>query len=163
MNPKIPDHQFKPRIYPMRSSDLELVYAWRQDREVMQFLPSAPTLTSWNDHWNWWTLRESGREDWMIIIEDLTSSAIPERRVGVVHLDRRTHEVGIIIGEKGIWGHGIATSALRLAVSESSGPTWAIIHPQNIGSQRAFMKAGFERVGITSRSRHGQEEWRIVV
>ena len=99
----------------------------------------------------------------MIIIEDLTSPAIPGRRVGVVHLDRRTHEVGIIIGEKGIWGHGIATSALRLAVSESSGPTWAIIHPQNIGSQRAFMKAGFERVGITSRSRHGQEKWRAIV
>ena len=48
--------------------DLPLLLAWRQDREVMRYLPSAPTRMSWEVEWAWWVGRRN-RLDRMVVGE----------------------------------------------------------------------------------------------
>ena len=62
-------------------------------------------------------------------------------------------EVGIIVGDKNFWGKGIATEGIRLVTNYSIKETnikkiIAGLYKQNIGSQKAFEKAGFELEGI---------------
>src|SRR3990172_6795651 len=100
-------------LRPVDEGDQPLLLAWRQDREVMRHLPSAPREPTWEMQWKWWSGRKD-RDDWMIIVPG--DGSAPARPVGTVHYDRAAHELGIIIGEKSTWGKGLATEVLRKVV-----------------------------------------------
>ena len=95
--------------------ELELVLAWRNDPEVMRYLPSAQRPLTWEDHLAWYERYEpyhgvAIRQDWMI---ELTESG-HDRGVGVVHYITYTSEIGLIVGEKTLWGQGVGRIALNI-------------------------------------------------
>ena len=74
-------------------------------------------------------------------------------KLGPVHPIHRLGDVSLLIGERGVWGQGYATEAIaRLArhafedldVAKLS----ASLYAANVASERAFLKAGFEREGL---------------
>ena len=144
--------------------DLPLLLAWRQDREVMRYLPSAPTRMSWEVEWAWWVGRRN-RLDRMVVGEYWRTSApdyYPDppgrtatRPIGVVHYDRETGEVGILMGERSLWGLGLGKQALGMLLEELVGEPriWALVHPANEASLALFQHAGFKLVG---EGRNGQ-------
>ena len=141
--------------------DLALILAWRSDREIMRYLPSAPEKPTWEEHEEYW--RKVDHRDW--IIDQVLGCYLlaPHRAVGTVHIIPSTCEVGIIIGAKSLWGKGIGTKALTLMLERvkeykiAQKPVWAVIHPENIASQRVFTKAGF--MNTHEPARNGQERW----
>ncbi len=76
-----------------------------------------------------------------------------DRLVGTIKLSalNRHHEradIGLLIGDRTIWGQGIATEAIRLVVGHAFGALrlkklCAGLYSANEGSRRAFLKAGF--------------------
>ena len=149
--------------------DLPLLLAWRQDREVMRFLPSAPTRMSWEAEWAWWVGRRN-RLDRMVEVEywrvsapdyyaespgSLAHPGLATRPIGVVHCARESGEVGILMGERALWGLGLGKQALGMLLEELVGEPhiWAVVHPENEASLKLFHSLGFKQVG---EGRNGQ-------
>lgn len=146
--------EYQITLRSVKFADLPLLLAWRSDKEITQYMPVArDERLTWKEHYRYWNT--VGHRDWMIIIK--------ERPVGIVHILPATGEVGIIIGEKTLWGKGIATEALRLMLELVAKNQlthkliWAAIHPENIASQKTFTKAGF--VNTHELVQEGQERW----
>ena len=69
-------------------------------------------------------------------------------KIGPIDLAKREAHIGIIIGEKHYWGKGYAARAIQLACAFSFNQlglskVFAGAYQLNLGSQKAFMKAGF--------------------
>ena len=138
-------------LWHLEEQDLELVLAWRNDPEVMKWLPSAQRPLLWQDHLDWFRRYHSGlvwQYDWTIQLE--TGSLVRRRRrVGTVHYVNHTSEIGLLVGEKTLWGQGIGRIALEKALHEVTGPhwellrqavgpVWAVVHPENTPSRKLF-------------------------
>ena len=136
----------KVALRPLQEDDLELLLAWRNDQDITRFLPSHPRNIVWEQHYGWWTSRKETRYDWIIVVY---GEGRP-RRVGIVHYDQDTGEMGALVGEKWLWGLGIARDALALALVQlhPSLFVWAVIHPDNLGSKKAFEAVGFQLKGV---------------
>lgn len=139
------------------AGDEALLLAWRQDRQVMKYLPSAPELPTWADHYRhlqngnttyYWVSATEKIKRYSGSAKDVDAYLVDEvltvRVVGVVHF-KRDGEVGILIGEKAIWGKGVGKKALALLLEKLpvGTPLWAVIHPENIASQKVFEANGF--------------------
>jgi ribosomal-protein-alanine N-acetyltransferase len=66
----------------------------------------------------------------------------------LINQHHKTAEVGLLIGERNIWGRGVASSAIQMIINISKYELGlrrltAGCYASNIGSQRAFEKAGF--------------------
>ena len=139
--------------------DLDLLLAWRQDRAIMRYLPSAAELPEWGQHWEWWRTQafKDPRDRHQMVVyhwgyTTLDSTNAYGRRVGVVHYDKPTGEVGLIIGEKTLWGQGVGHIALGklLRIMRSlpaPTPIWAVVHPENTASRRLFESLNFVAAG----------------
>ena len=74
-------------------------------------------------------------------------------KLGPIDQHHKTSDIGILIGDKAAWGRGIATSAIE-AISEIGRDRLklrkltASCCASNLGSQRAFEKAGFVVEGV---------------
>jgi len=123
-------------LRPAQHSDLELMLAWRSDEEIYRHFRDQNEPLEWESHVSWFKSRDADRHDWIIEYNG--------RRVGVVCVTP-TNEVGIYIGEKSLWGHGVATNALAKACANIETPLTAEIHEENIHSQKLFKTAGFTR------------------
>lgn len=74
-------------------------------------------------------------------------------KIGPVNRHHLTGEIGILIGAKQAWGRGIATAAIRIMcdiarLQLSLRKVTAGCYATNVGSQKAFEKAGFEVEGV---------------
>lgn len=74
-------------------------------------------------------------------------------KLGPIDAHHKTAEVGILIGHRAAWGKGVATAAITqvsilarsaLALRKLTAGCYA----SNVGSQRAFQKAGFTIEGV---------------
>lgn len=139
----------------VRPSDVDEGYfAWLHDEEVTKYLevrlrpPTREGLLSYVR-----SMRESGDTIFLAIVDRDTNRHVGNIKLGPINLFHRTADIGLLIGEKGFWGRGIATEAVRLV----AGYAWQTLDLQkltascygtNQGSVRAFQKAGFSREGV---------------
>ncbi|MFA9516861.1 GNAT family N-acetyltransferase [Halopenitus sp. H-Gu1] len=130
-----------PRSVSLRQAtrqDIDRIYQWRNDPEIYRWFRNQDEELDWHDHVEWFQNRPEDRED--LIIEYMGGP------VGVVAL-AADGDVGIYIGEKRLWGKGIASEALEKAIEDKREELSAEIHVDNTGSQKLFEKHGFERIG----------------
>ena len=74
-------------------------------------------------------------------------------KIGPINRYHQTGEIGILIGEKRAWGKGIATAAIRLICDVARNDlalhkVTAGCYATNVGSRKAFEKAGFTVEGV---------------
>lgn len=144
-----------------------LLLAWRQNEEVIRYLPSHPRVLTWEEHMAWWgnsVMKRDRKEkiDRMILFRD--TEIFPVRPVGIVTANIFSGEVGILIGDVSVWGQGIGKAAVGefLALLRAQGRRkdwWAVIHPLNTGSQNVFLANGFNQT--EEMGRNGQGVWRL--
>jgi RimJ/RimL family protein N-acetyltransferase len=146
-----------PQLRELRESDLPLLLAWSRNPDIWEHMPTSRKgeRLTWEKHHAWYRNRSTfDRVDCMILYQD--------RPVGVVHatgirsLPENYVEVGLYIGETGLWGQGIGAEALEIFISllrvHGIHRLEAQIHPDNVRSIRLFTKAGFKRTEIGGRS-----------
>jgi len=73
-------------------------------------------------------------------------------KIGGIDRNHGLGEIGILIGEKNAWGRGIASSAIQLisGIARSQlglRKLTAGCYASNVGSQKAFLRAGFYKAG----------------
>jgi [ribosomal protein S5]-alanine N-acetyltransferase len=130
---------------------------WMNAPSINQFLESRFTV------WTIKNLREyikkiNQNKDsiFLAIIAKDTNKHIGNIKIGPINWDHLFAELGIVIGDKAYWGRGLATETIRLATEycfKTLGlhKVTAGAYANNIGSLKAFYKAGFKTEGVRPR------------
>ncbi len=144
------------RVYlrPIRLSDVRRNYrAWMNDPQVNRFMESRFKKWSMVGLINY--IREinkdPGRLFFAIILKDVDKH-IGNIKIGPVNWNHKFANISIVIGEKSLWGNGLAAESLRLAINYAFNSLkihklTAGIYEKNIGSLKAFKKVGFVAEG----------------
>lgn len=77
-------------------------------------------------------------------------------KIGSISEHHRHADVGLIIGAKTAWGKGYGTEAIRLVTRYAFdelglNKLYAGMYVENVGSTRAFLKAGYREIGVLKR------------
>lgn len=127
--------------------------AWMNDPEVTQFLESRWKLYQRGDLESFVTSIRTSEDDFLfgIFIKE-SGEHIGNIKIGNINRIHRYADLGLVIGAKQFWGHGYATEAICLATEYAFrelnlNKLIAGIYAPNVGSQKAFEKAGYQVVG----------------
>lgn len=116
-------------LRPMLMSDAEKLLTWKNYQETRRFAIIAKEEISLADHLKWL----SDNLKYFRIIEDNGGEPVGAIRI------TDDKDVSIWI-DRNFWGRGIATYVLQHECDRSN---WCKIVAGNIGSMRAFIRAGF--------------------
>ncbi|MGY3864863.1 GNAT family N-acetyltransferase [Aeromonas bivalvium] len=129
-------------------SDITHQYCnWLNDKETNKYLESR--FTEWNmqsllDYYH----QKNKSELMLAIIEDDTGTHVGNVKVSAIDKNHHRAEIGIIIGDKNLWGKGIATTAIGI-VAEYCFDVLDIhkltagAYAENLASINAFISNGF--------------------
>jgi len=129
-------------------------FQWLNDTEVLRWMFNGAFPNSVEAMEAYYQGVVSGRTDivFAIILKE------DERHVGNIGIHRiepiaRSAEIGILIGERDVWGRGIGTEAIGLLAGHAFlrlnlNRLYAGAHEANAGCLRAFEKNGFRREGV---------------
>lgn len=120
---------------------------WLNDPEVREHLESV-------GHWTPRRLRDWVNGSVTTLGTRLFVIVVDGRVVGTLKMDHMAQggwpSLGLMIGDKAIWGQGVGTAAIEkacwLAKKAGCAGVWAGIRFSNLGSRRSFDKAGFVQV-----------------
>ncbi len=131
-------------------SDVNKKYCnWMNDTEITQYLESR--FEKWSikklKDYVGKILKNPDYVFFAIISKD-ENKHIGNIKIGPINRIHKFADVGIVIGEKSFWGKGYATEAIKLVVSYAFNTLnlhklTAGAYANNIGSIKAFQKAGF--------------------
>jgi len=127
---------------------------WLNDPGVNKFLESRFEKWSIKKIKNFITnIKETSNNLFFAIISRDEDKHIGNIKIGPININHNCAEVGILIGDKSSWNKGYATEALKLIVDYAFTKLkihklTAGIYTNNIGSIKAFQKAGFKIEGV---------------
>ncbi|HTK36157.1 MAG TPA: GNAT family N-acetyltransferase [Caulobacteraceae bacterium] len=157
-----------PRLYlrPLSEADVTPAYvAWLNDPEVNRYLEtrhSPQTLQTVADFVAAVNARK-GEHLFGIILRE-NDRHIGNIKLGPVHPVHRLGDVSLLIGERTVWSRGYAAEAIARLVRHAFddlklAKLSAGLYAANVGSERAFLKAGFVREGLR-RAHYDLDGWR---
>lgn len=166
-NPRGKRDSFSPfiegnRLYlrEVRQSDVnDAYYRWLNDPEVNQYSEiryypcSEDMIRSYVRE-----MTDDPNSVFMAMIHKKTNTHIGNIKIGHINWLHRFADMSLIIGEKGFWKRGYGTDAINLAVEYAFNTLnlrrlTAGIYANNIGSVKAFKKAGFLEEGLQKEHR----------
>jgi [ribosomal protein S5]-alanine N-acetyltransferase len=151
-------HQFLSgeRIYlrEVRQSDVDdNYYRWLNDPEVTQYLEIRYVPHSLENIRAYVTAMDGKTEEiFLAICLRESDRHIGNIKLGPINTIHGAADISLLIGEKDCWGQGYATEAIRLCCQFAFGvrnlrKVNAGVYASNLGSKRAFEKAGFREEG----------------
>ncbi len=156
---------FHTELRLFQETDVSSTYLeWMHNQAVIQYLEcrwrtySLGDLISYVRHVN-----ESPR-DFLFGIFVEGYGHVGNIKIGEIDWKHRYGDMGLIIGESSVWGKGVGTQAINLACEYAFQELGlrkivAGIYEPNVGSRRAFEKAGFILAGRLTRHRLCQGEY----
>ncbi len=144
------------RIYLRRlriSDTTEKYVRWLNDPEINQYLESrfsVATLNSVKDYIGK-VSGDSSSLSFAIIRKD-NNNHIGNIKIGSIDPHHKTADMGIMIGDRNSWGKGYATEAIKILSDYAFNDLGmrkmtAGAYENNLGSIKAFIKAGFRKEG----------------
>ena len=139
----------------VRPADVnERYYRWMNDPEVNQYLESRFYPNSMETLSAYVKDKIGDRNNvFLAIVLKEDDSHIGNIKLGSINWIHRHGDVGIIIGEKGSWNKGYASEVISLLARYAFDTLnlhklTAGCYEANVGSLKAFQKAGFEIEGV---------------
>lgn len=125
--------------------DIELIFYWRQNPLVTQYLIIQDKPLVWTEHKSFWSDYKN-RIDWIIFLDG--------RRIGSVYfkiINQILLDIGIYVADVNLRGGGIGTASILFALKWAHDNDYktvkATVHKKNEGSIRLFKKSGFSLIG----------------
>ncbi len=150
----------------MEKKDAEGPYLqWMNDPEVTQYLESrffphtSESLLQFIEG-----MRDGKNLMLAICLKDGKQTHIGNIKLGPIDWIHRRADIGLILGEKTQWGKGYATESIQ-AISEHAFRVLNLFkvcagcYHTNVGSQKAFEKAGFQIEATLKRHFYTNGEW----
>lgn len=128
---------------------------WLNDNEVTRFIESRWQAHSLEDLKNYVKTINESLDDVLLGIHLKNQEHIGNVRICQIHPVHRFGDLGFLIGKK-YWNKGYGTEAIKLATEYAFkelnlNKLFADIYSNNVGSYKAFMKAGYVEVGRLKR------------
>lgn len=143
----------------------ETYLKWMKDKEVTQFLESRWEKQSLEKLKQYVTAQNKKVDTHLLgIFLKRNTQHIGNLKIGNIDKHHRFADIGLIIGEKKLWGKGYATESIIVA-SKYAFNTLKLnkliagIYETNIGSYKAFIKAGFNKSGELHRHRKYKQKY----
>lgn len=132
----------------------EAYVEWLNDPRVNRYLESRfvqHTVETTRDFVS--AMVESPNNLLLGIRSEAMGSHVGNIKIGPLNDHHATGEIGILVGEPRVWGKGVASAAIRMICDIARDrlalrKVTAGCYASNVGSKRAFEKAGFEIEGI---------------
>lgn len=128
--------------------------SWMNDSDINKYLESRFTTHTINSLKDFVTSMNNSDNNILFAIVDKESDKhIGNIKLGNIHPIHKYADIGLVIGDKSYWGHGIATKAISL-VSDYAFDILNLrkiiagIYENNIGSIKAFEKCGFKKAYV---------------
>ena len=144
----------------IKYSDVNKEYlSWMNDQSTNQYLESR--FQKWTINKLKKYLKEIEKNpDYLFctIILNKNNKHIGNIKIGPINHIHRLADIGILIGDKSCWGKGYGSEAIKLIANYVFSKLklrklTAGIYVNNIGSYKAFKKAGFNKVGQLKKQR----------
>lgn len=127
--------------------------AWMNNAEITQYLESRWSVQTLEGIRAFVKTMADSPNDYLfgMFLND-THQHIGNIKIGNVNQRHRYGDVGLIIGDKASWGKGIAAEAIALATRYgfeelNLNKLTAGMYEPNLGSYKAFIKAGYKEAG----------------
>ena len=142
-------------LRPVTEADVTDTYvAWLNDPHVNQYLETrftAHTLDAVRRY-----VRDQSRADdtiFLAIIRQSDGGHVGNLRIGAIDRHHRSATIALMIGERSAWGQGLGSDAIAAATNHALTALGlekltARVYATNLGSIRAFEKAGWRREGV---------------
>lgn len=138
---------------------------WMQDEKIIEFLESRWRIYSLDDLKNYVkTVNESSSSYMFGIFLKENNLHVGNIKIGNMDQIHRYADVGLIIGNRTAWGKGYGSEAIKLVTNYAFNQLnlnkiFAGIYSKNIGSYKAFLKAGYREVGKLEKHRYCDGEY----
>ncbi len=127
--------------------------AWMNNAEITQYLESRWSVQTLESIRAFVKAVADSSNDYLfgMFLKD-THQHIGNIKIGNINPHHHYGDVGLIIGDKASWGKGIAAEAISLVTRYgfeelNLNKLTAGMYEHNVGSYRAFIKAGYREVG----------------
>lgn len=140
------------RVYlrPAERTDIPFFVNWLNDAETASFLSMrAPLSIAAEQDWFEKMLAAHGKERWFFVM-CLLAGGQPIGTIGLFNVDEMNGSagMGIVIGEKSMWGQGYGTDALNGLLDFGFGELrleriWLEVNDDNMRGKRSYEKCGF--------------------
>jgi [ribosomal protein S5]-alanine N-acetyltransferase len=133
------------------NDDLTSYLKWMNSADIVCFTESRDKFYSHEDLIDYISVMSNDANKLFGIYLN-NNTHIGNIKLGNINTVHKRADIGIIIGEKTIWGQGFATEAIELVVSYAFKElnlkkVIAGMYVNNTGSYRAFLKCGFKECG----------------
>ncbi len=144
----------------IKVSDVNKVYlSWMNDQKTTQYLESR--FQKWTTKKLKEYIKEVNKNPdyvFLAIVLIKNNKHIGNIKIGPINRYHKLGDIGIMIGDKASWGKGYGPQAIklitRLAFSKLKlNKVTAGIYSNNIGSFKAFSKAGFRKAALLKKHR----------
>lgn len=143
------------RLFLLRPEHVTDDYvSWLNDPEVNRFLESRYTTHTMASTRDFVAAMLASPDNLFLGIRSRALGRhVGNIKIGPINTRHATGEVGILVGDKAAWGRGIATAAIAM-LSEIARDDLGLrkvtagCYASNVGSRRAFEKAGYVVEGI---------------
>lgn len=138
---------------------------WMNDEEAVQYLESRYNKHSIDDVKEYVAQVSNSKDHYLFGIFCRENNLhIGNIKIGSINHFHGFADVGLIIGNKGMWGKGIATEAIALVTDYAFNglklnKLIAGIYANNIGSYKAFIKCGWKDAALLKKHRLFKNEY----
>lgn len=149
----------------LTSEDAESSYlSWLHDPQINQYLEIRHNLPDLEGLIEYVNQMNASPDDLLLGICTKSGLHIGNIKLGPIDVDNQRGAIGILIGARDWWGKGIATEAIRAMTDFAFGNlslhrVEAGCYASNMGSARAFEKAGWSIEGRRTHRRHVDHGW----
>lgn len=143
------------KLFVLEPNDVTEAYvSWLNDPAVNRYLESRFSIHTIDSTRQFVETCLSSTSTILLGIKavDLQDTHVGNIKIGPIDRHHGLGEVGIMVGDKNAWGRGIASAAIKLLINISRDELGlrkltAGCYASNVGSQKAFLKAGFYNAG----------------
>ncbi len=142
-------------LRPVVEADVTDEYvAWLNDSHVNQYLETR-FVTHTPEDVRRYVREQTAAADvvFLAIIRRVDGRHVGNLRIGAIDRHHRSATIALVIGERSAWGQGLGSDAIAAATRHAFtvlelDKLTARIYATNLGSIRAFEKAGWRREGL---------------
>lgn len=133
--------------------------AWLRDEDIVEFLEIRWRVFTVEDIKEYVKMINESPNDFLFgIFLKQNNEHIGNIKVGEINQVHRFGEIGLIIGNKNMWGKGYGTEAIKLVTQYAFeelnlNHLKAGMYADNVGSYKSFIKAGYREVGRYKKKR----------
>ncbi len=140
-------------LRPLEFDDIDTLYEWETDIELAVRSGWTPQISRAAFRHKYEQRISEPEKDLVMLGIEFEGQLVGYVQLALIDYDERRAAVGILVGEKNLWGHGIGKTALRILLDyaftvRNLERIYAEVYGFNQRSLRLMERVGFQKEGV---------------